>query len=200
MLKWKKIEVEYAEFTEYFQNSINKGAFFQSFLNVIDIPKYEELTVFQNKDTNEEVVLGVDKNTSQRKIIILNIKSTLQNVEASLKSLCEYLWERDNCNELRLSLVHYKMGESLAVDAELEKRVKAVGFRWVSVNQSNERRMTIYSIKRPLNTIAYKTARRKQNYPVVVEHLTVLSLAESNEKKNHNKCLNSVLALIEMLK
>ncbi len=37
--------------------------------------------------------------------------------------------------------------------------------------------MTIYSIKRPLNTIAHKTARRKQAYPIVAEHLCVLSLA-----------------------
>lgn len=54
--------------------------------------------------------------------------------------------------------------------------MKTIGFRWVSVNHSNENRMTIYSIKRPLNTIAHKTARRKQAYPIVIEHLCVLNL------------------------
>ena len=54
--------------------------------------------------------------------------------------------------------------------------MKSVGFRWVSVNHSQAYRMTIYTIKRPLNTIAHKTARRKQAYPVVAEHLTVMSL------------------------
>jgi hypothetical protein len=54
------------------------------------------------------------------------------------------------------------------VDSDLERKLKAVGFRWVSVNHTNEIRMTIYSIKRPLNTIAHKTARRKQAYPVVI--------------------------------
>jgi hypothetical protein len=65
-------------------------------------------------------------------------------------------------------LVHHKIGETLSVDVELERRLKAVGFRWVSVNHANETRLTIYSIKRPLNTMAHKTARRKQAYPVVI--------------------------------
>jgi len=36
--------------------------------------------------------------------------------------------------------------------------------------------MTIFAIKRPLDTVAHKTARRKQAYPVIIEHLTVFSL------------------------
>jgi hypothetical protein len=97
-------------------------------------------------------------------------------VENTIKSLCDYLWEHDNCSELRVSLVHHKIGEVLSVDVELEKRLKMVGFRWVSVNHANEVRMTIYSIKRPLNTIAHKTTRRKQAYPMVIEHLCVFNL------------------------
>jgi hypothetical protein len=38
--------------------------------------KYEEMTVFQNSDNGEEIVLAIDKNASQRKIIILSVKST----------------------------------------------------------------------------------------------------------------------------
>ena len=53
------------------------------------------------------------------------------------------------------------------MDPDLERKIKSIGFRWVSVNHSNENRLTIYSIKRPLNTIAHKTARRKQAYPIV---------------------------------
>ena len=50
--------------------------------------KYEEITVFQNSDNGEEIVLAVDKNASQRKIIILSIRSTIESVEQTLKSLC----------------------------------------------------------------------------------------------------------------
>lgn len=138
--------------------------------------RYEEITVFQNSENGEEILLAVDKNASQRKIILLSVKSGHETVERTLKSLCEYLWEHDNCSELRTSLVHHQNGEGLCVDPELEKKLKAVGFRWVSVNHSNEYRMTIYHIKRPLNSIAHKTARRKQAYPFVAEHLTVFSL------------------------
>jgi hypothetical protein len=56
--------------------------------------------------------------------------------------------------------------------------------------------MTIYQIKRPLNTIAHKTARRKQAYPVVAEHLTIMSLAESHEKKIQTKCQAAKVALL----
>lgn len=42
--------------------------------------KYEELTVFQNSENGEEIVLAIDKNASQRKIIILSVKSTLETM------------------------------------------------------------------------------------------------------------------------
>ena len=75
-----------------------------------------------------------------------------------------------------------------------------VGFRWASVNHSQDCRMTIYQIKRPLNTIAHKTARRKQAYPFVAEHLTVMSLVENSEKKIQTKCLAAKIALLDLLK
>lgn len=46
--KWKKLDVEYVEFSEYFANSISKSDFNQSFLNQLELTKYEEITVFQN--------------------------------------------------------------------------------------------------------------------------------------------------------
>ena len=60
--------------------------------------------------------------------------------------------------------------------------------------------MTIYQIKRPLNTIAHKTARRKQAYPFVAEHLTVMSLVENHENKIQTKCLPAKIALMDLLK
>ena len=60
--------------------------------------------------------------------------------------------------------------------------------------------MTIYSIKRPLNTIAHKTARRKQAYPVVVEHLSIFTLAENNDKKIPSRCLLAGIAILDLLK
>lgn len=48
------------------------------------------------------------------------------------------------------------------------------------MNHNDNIRMTIFAIKRPLDTIAHKTARRKQAYPVIIEHLTVFSLMENN--------------------
>jgi hypothetical protein len=68
------------------------------------------------------------------------------------------------------------VGDSLGLDTELQKTIKAVGFRWISVNNNNDTRMTVFAIKRPLDTVAHKTMRRKQAYPVIIEHLTVFSL------------------------
>jgi hypothetical protein len=198
--KWKKLEIEYGDFSDYFASTLAHSAFSQSFLPTFELMRYEEVTIFQSTDTAEDIVLAVDKNSSQRKIIILAVRSTIETVENTVKSLCEYLWEHDNCSELRVSLVHHKIGEVLSVDVELERRLKAVGFRWVSVNHANETRLTIYSIKRPLNTIAHKTARRKQAYPLVIEHLCLFNLQESNEKRINNKCLVSTFALVDLLK
>ena len=89
---WKKLEIEYSEFQEYFATSLSKSAFHQSFRSVVEMIRYEEMTVFQNSENGEEIVLAVDKNASQRKIILLSIKSTIDSVEPTLKSLCEYLW------------------------------------------------------------------------------------------------------------
>lgn len=50
----------------------------------------------------------------------------------------------------------------------MQKGIKAVGFRWISVNNRDDIRMTVFAIKRPLDTIAHKTARRKQAYPVLI--------------------------------
>ena len=38
--------------------------------------KYEEITLFRLNETEEEVVLGADRNSTHRKIIILAIKSS----------------------------------------------------------------------------------------------------------------------------
>ena len=59
---------------------------------------------------------------------------------------------------------------------ELEKKLKGVGFRWASVNNNNDIRVTIYSMRRPLNVVAHQTMRRTQVYPVVINHLVNLSL------------------------
>lgn len=59
--------------------------------------------------------------------------------------------------------------------------------------------MTIYAMKRPLDTIAHKTSRRTQSYPVVIEHLSILSLSDSNEKKVPSRCFASVLDMIQRL-
>lgn len=102
----------------------------------------------------------------------------MDNIESLLRSMCEYLWEHDYCTEIRVSLVHRKVGEILSVDQELEKKLKSVGFRWACVNHSSETRITIYAMKRPLDTVAHKTSRRTQTYPVIIEHLINFSLID----------------------
>jgi len=42
--------------------------------------RYEEVTIFQSTETAEDIVLAVDKNSSQRKIIILAVRSTIETV------------------------------------------------------------------------------------------------------------------------
>ena len=59
--------------------------------------------------------------------------------------------------------------------------------------------MTIYSLKRPLDTVAHKTSRRTQSYPVIIEHLVTLSLADNHEKKYPSKCFASVLDMLQKL-
>ncbi len=93
-----------------------------------------------------------------------------------MKSLCEYLWEHDYCAQVKISLLHRKVDDNYTVDVELEKKIRAVGFRWVSIDNKDDCRQTIYAIKRPLDTIAHKTSRRTQTYPVVIEHLINFSL------------------------
>ena len=75
--RWNKMEIQYSDLSDFFAASVTKSAFVQSFRPVIEVPKYEEITIFINSETGEEVVLGVDRNASQRKIIILSIKSNL---------------------------------------------------------------------------------------------------------------------------
>ena len=72
--------------------------------------------------------------------------------------------------------MHLRQTNSYCVDNELEKKLKLVGFRWVSINNSNDSRLTTYGIKRPLNTVAHKTSRRTQAYPIIIEHLVNLNL------------------------
>jgi hypothetical protein len=38
---WKKLSIEYGQFSDYFANLLKKSAFTKSFLSVIDIQKYE---------------------------------------------------------------------------------------------------------------------------------------------------------------
>ena len=85
------------------------------------------------------------------------------------------------------------------MDSDLEKKLKNVGFRWASVNNNNDIRMTIYAMKRPLDTVAHKTSRRTQSYPVIIEHLSILSLSENLERKAPSRCFVSVLDLIRRL-
>ena len=49
-----------------------------SFLSVIEMAKYDEYTILRFTETEEEIVLGVEKNSSQRKIILLGVKSHLE--------------------------------------------------------------------------------------------------------------------------
>jgi hypothetical protein len=95
--------------------------------------------------------------------------------------------------------VHHKSGDSYSVDPDLEKRLKAVGFRWVCVNHSGETRVTIYAMKRPLDTVAHKTSRRTQTYPVIIEHLVSCSVVERKEHGYPSRCLVSVLDLLRSL-
>lgn len=92
------------------------------------------------------------------------------------------------------------IGDNLSLDVELQKGIKAVGFRWISVNNRDDTRITVFAIKRPLDTVAHKTMRRKQAYPVIIEHLTVFSLEENNEKKIPNESQMCVISMIELLK
>lgn len=59
--------------------------------------KYEEVTVFRYMETEEEILLAIDKLSPQRKVYIFVIKSTVEGLEPLLKSMCEYLWEHDYC-------------------------------------------------------------------------------------------------------
>ena len=173
---FKKLSVEYGQFSDYFSKLLDSSMFHKSFLGTVELAKFQEITVFQHSQTSDEIVFGCDKFSSQRKLIILGVKSNLEDIETLFRQFCEYLWIHDNCSEIRISLVHYQIGDNLGVDSEFQKRIKSIGFRWISVNHSNQVRMTVFAIKRPLDTVVHKTNRRKQAYPVIIEHLTLFSL------------------------
>ena len=154
----------------------------ESFVKVIDLLKYEEVTVFQHRRHGEEVIVAIDKTASHRKITILAIRSSHNTLSDTLKNLFEYLWEHDGCVEVRVGLLHHKVGDITTVDKELSACLKAVGFRWAMVNHSKENTQTIFSIKRPLDTVARKTARRKQAYPIIIEHLSTLPSSKDTSK------------------
>lgn len=75
--KWKRLEVEYGDFPDVFAATLAHSAFALSFLPTVELLRYEEVTIFQSADNSEDIVLAVDKNSSQRKIIILAVRSTL---------------------------------------------------------------------------------------------------------------------------
>lgn len=97
VVPWTKVTVEYGQFQDYILKMLEKSSFKDSFLPNVDMNKYEEYTVYRFSETEEEIVLGIDKNTSQRKVIIFAMKSALDTVENFLKSCCDHLWEHDNC-------------------------------------------------------------------------------------------------------
>ena len=197
---WKKVGVEYAEFNGYMAGSLEKSVFGDSFVKTVDMVKYEEITVFQRLGSGEEIIVAIDKTASSRKIVILAIRSSLATLEDTLRSLCEYFWQHDSCVEVRVGLLHHKMGEITTVDKELSARLKGVGFRWAMVNHSQENTQTIFSIKRPLDTVAHKTERRKQAYPVVIEHLCTFVPDHQRQGSAHSNCLASSFALLDIIK
>lgn len=77
---WTKVPVQYGQLNDYVAALIAKSEFKDSFIGQIELNKYEEVTAFRYSETEEEIILGVDKMASQRKIVISVIKSTLEGV------------------------------------------------------------------------------------------------------------------------
>ena len=51
--------------------------------------KYEEYTILKSNEFHGELVLAIDKYSSNRKIILLGIQSNSDNFNQILKSFCE---------------------------------------------------------------------------------------------------------------
>lgn len=143
-----------------------------------------------------EIILAVDKNSSQRKIVIMAMGCRMEDLEKMMKETCKYVWEYDQCTEIRIGLMHYSAESgAMSVDKDIEQVLKGLGFRWICVNNSNEMRITIYAIKRPLNTLSIQS---HQFYPVIIEHFT--SYAVGGQGRRQPTCsYMSILSILKLL-
>ena len=162
--KLNKVQVEYAQFPEFYNTLCQRSTIQQYFFGTLDFSKYEEFTVLSDKAN--EIILAIDRNSSQRKVIILAIQSKLEEVEFFLAEVAGFLFLNDTCSEIRVSLLHVPSANStISVNSDVEKRLKGMGFRWVCVSNNEDIRTTVYALKRPLNT---KPNIAGQAYPIMI--------------------------------
>lgn len=140
------------------------------------------------------MILAVDKNSSQRKIVMMAMMCRLEDMQRMTSETVKYIWEHDQCTEVRIGLVHYEAESgTMSVDKDMEQVLKGMGFRWICVNNSNEMRITIYALKRPLNTLSIHS---HQFYPVIIEHFT--SYAVGGQGRRQPTC--SYMSILTILK
>ena len=47
VLPWTKVPLEYGQFADYFTSLLNKSQFGSSFLQIVEMARYDEITIFR---------------------------------------------------------------------------------------------------------------------------------------------------------
>ncbi len=85
-----------------------------------------------------EIILAVDKNSSQRKVWFMALSCQLTDMQKLLSTTCKYIWDYDQCTEIRIGLIHSSEVEGeRSVNKTMEGVLKTLGFRWICVNNNN---------------------------------------------------------------
>ena len=103
----------------------------------------------------------------------------------------DFIFKVDQCEEIRIALFHQE-GEDgkLAVNKDVENIFKAKGFRWKSVNNdsNNNRRSTIYALKRQEEQVAVVERGRQEDH-IVLESISYLVVGDNLNEKNDQRYL-----------
>lgn len=91
-----KVAVEYSAFPEYFSNLKARGSYQHTLWSCLDHSRFEEYTVLL-LDKVGEVVLAVDKNSSQRKISLMAMACRPEDFERLARETCTFVWQYDQC-------------------------------------------------------------------------------------------------------
>ena len=170
-----------------------KSAFFSNITEIISKSTYENLNFLQFIDSNTNKSLGVailhiDKNfLSFKRISLLHISLTEDSnalLSDALSLLLQWIWTRDNSEEIRINLYHTLNQETneLELAKPLQQVFTAKGFRWklLTNDQASDSRYTTFGLRRNGEEFP---APEMQSEPIIFKSCCILVDSELGDKK-----------------